>query len=300
MTNRIFLILTLLCFVWGCESDGKRGSGKKQVNSATQQEQTDDKVKRIKRIFYSLPSPLELTMLFKKEGAEYDTESLHDIQKRNDYLLTNKKALNLGVYGADLSYAGLFGNHQDAIEFFAATQIIAEDLGIGQTFQNQFISRLERNADNKDTLLEVISDFFLENDSYLKDLNRQDVSTYVLAGGWIEGIYLGTSMALNNENTEGIKHIIYGQRNSLENLNVLLENLTDKKGSEWLVDAVKSLEEDFNKLAENEMQMSNSAKEEDGVLKITSDTDVNEIQYSDSTFMIIKDKVAEIRTRIIE
>ena len=219
----------------------------RQVDSVeTQLSEEEDgeqeKVERIKRVFHGLPSPLELTVLFKKEGVQYHGNLLHQTAKRKEYSLSIKKALNLGVYGADLSYAGLFGQHNSAIEYFAASQILAEDLGIGRTFQHKFISRLEENAENKDTLLKVIGDFFLENDTYLKENDQQDISTFVLIGGWIEGMYLGTNIVDKDANVEGIRKIIVDQKTALHNIIVLLINVNATESSEQLVRQFGELE----------------------------------------------------------
>ena len=267
-------------------------------NSAISSQESRNKIVRIQKIFYTLPSPLELTYLFKKEGIEYQQEKLHDITRRSDYNLTVKKALNLGIYGADLSYAGLFGKHQAAIEYYTTTQLMAEDLGIGQTFQKEFISRLEQNANNKDTLLQVISEFFLDNDSYLKNQQQQDISTYILAGGWIEGLYLGTEMADTKANSDGIREIITGQRFSLDNLIILLESLSSKEGSEELLTAVKRIDNHFKNAPQTESKNETSATKKDGVLKINSQADP--FVLNDSSFALIKQEVAAIRTKIIE
>jgi len=252
------------------------------------------KAERIKKIFYSLPSPLELTLLFKKEGITYQSDKLHKINRRGNYSLTVKKALNLGVYGADLSYAGLFGKHQDAIQYFTATQLIAGDLGIAQVFQSEFISRLEENANNKDTLLQVISEFFLENDGYLKNHEQQDISTYVLTGGWIEGMYLGINMIGEEANSEGIREVIAGQKYSLHNLIVLLQNVESTNSQVQLIDKIGELEGLFNEIPSN---INSSASKEDGVLKIKGELPTT---IPDSTLAKIETLVAEIRLKIID
>jgi hypothetical protein len=287
--KKILTLLVLFSTILACVSEDNNRAKKvtsSSIEDSSKKEESMEKVKKIKRIFYSLPSPLELTLLFKKEGIVYYGEVLHDVDRRDDYVLTSAKALNLGVYGADLSYAGLFGKHQQAIEFFAVTKLLAEDLGIGETFQNRFISRLEENANNKDTLLQVISDFFLKNDAYLKDLNQQDISTHVLVGGWIEGIYLGISMAVEDVNRDGIKNIIIGQKYSLSNLITLLEDANDTRNQEtaWLLSSVEELEVLFDQLESN----TDSSGEKASTMP------------QDSLMLEIKNKVSEIRSKIIE
>lgn len=157
-----FSLSLLSVFFFACISDSPKSIEVEieKKDSSTNFENIE-KINSIKHIFFSLPSPIELTYLFKQEGVEYQRDKLFSTKEKDNYILPREKALILGIYGADLSYAGLFGKHQDAIEYFATVQMIAEDIGVGQTFQKEFILRLERNANSKDTLLQVISEFFM-------------------------------------------------------------------------------------------------------------------------------------------
>ena len=303
--NRISISLLIATTLFGCVSEVDN----RKKDDATQEETTKEskeqiearseaKVDQIKKIFYSLPSPIELTYLFKKEGINYQADKLHSIAARNNYNVTIKKALNLGVYGADLSYAGLFGNHEDAIEYYTTCQILAEEIGIGQTFQKEFISRIESNADNRDTLLQVISDFFLDNDAYLKDHRQQHISTYILIGGWIEGMYLGTQMEVKESDSKGIRTIIAGQKHSLISLLVLLNNIEDEESLNVLRENMEDLAKLFDQI--NYVKADeNKQKVEKKNGKIVLNTGESDTKIDDKTFEQIKNLVKEIRTSII-
>ena len=267
----VFLLTLSSFLLFACVNEERHRNEEKELRDSTKVVEVQGKINRIKKIFLSLPSPIELTYLFKKEGVEYQKDKLHDVKVKDDYILATKKALNLGVYGANLSYAGLFGEHQDAIDYFAASQLLADDLGVGKTFQKEFITRIEANANNKDTLLQVVTDFFLDNDSYLKDLNQQDISTFILLGGWIEGLYLGTEMADDFE-SDGIKQIIIDQSSSLDNLIILLDKISRPEKHIDLIRSVKSLQPYFNLLKNN---------------------------FDNSSFNKIKNNVSQIRENII-
>lgn len=302
LTQIIFFSTTISLLFTACVSEAdkrKKNSEEEEIQEVPVTESTD--VEQIKKIFFSLPSPIELTYLFKKEGINYQADKLHSIAARNNYNLTTKKALNLGVYGADLSYAGLFGQHEDAIEYYTTCQILAEEIGIGQTFKKEFISRIEGNANNRDTLMQVISDFFLDNDAYLKDHRQQFISTYVLLGGWVEGMYLGTQMEVNNSDSAGIRTIIAGQKHSLENLNKLLYKLEDSEGINLLKEKMTQLEKLFGKIDYSQPE---DYKKETKVVKqngkIVLNTGSQNPKIDAKTFSQIKELVKEIRTSIIE
>ena len=76
--NRISISLLIATTLFGCVSEVDN----RKKDDATQEETTKEskeqiearseaKVDQIKKIFYSLPSPIELTYLFKKEAGKF-------------------------------------------------------------------------------------------------------------------------------------------------------------------------------------------------------------------------------------
>lgn len=283
-----------MAFVLLLASCGQVETTNEKTQEAADTLALEEKDRKIKDIFFSLPSPLELSSLFKNQGVNYQIEKLHDTKKRDTYVTTIKKSLNLGIYGADLSYSGLFAQYEDAIRYFSSSQILAEELGIGQTFQKEFITRLEQNADNQDTLLQVISDFFLENDSYLKSTNQANVSTYVLIGGWIEGMYIGTNMITADSVGNGIKEVIIGQLSSLDNLLLLLNNSDKSIELNELRDKMHQLREYYNEIEYSEMSPEETNDESAIVLYSDNKAGI----MSDSTFNKVYNSISEIRESI--
>lgn len=293
-------IIILCLFLFACVENTSNPKKNAETNPASDLAKVDNKkAEQIKRIFYSLPSPMELSLLFKKEGVNYNGVKLHKTDKRTDYILADKKALNLGVYGADLSYAGLFGKHEDAIDYFSCSQLMADDLGVGQNFRKEFISRLEKSPNNRDTLLQVISDFFLNNDAYLKDQHQQDISTSILIGGWIEGMYLGAEMTDSKTDSSGIKAIIAGQKNSLENLLHLLSNRSKNTA---VIDSIQnsllSLNAYYQEIDYGKSKSSNKMEEKNGELVLN--TGNNTIYIADSTLKRISTQLKKARSFITD
>lgn len=71
-----------------------------------------DRMAQTKKIFFNIPSPMETAALLKKTGAQYNGKILNDVNKVDSYTAASQQALNLGVYGADLSYASVFNHTQ--------------------------------------------------------------------------------------------------------------------------------------------------------------------------------------------
>src|SRR5688572_18240997 len=66
----------------------------------------DDKQISAQNVFNSIPARAEIVRLIGESKIEYDPSYLNNPDVASKYSLENSRALNLGVYGADLSVAG--------------------------------------------------------------------------------------------------------------------------------------------------------------------------------------------------
>ena len=183
------------------------------------------KVRDVKaqNVFYSIPSPIETTTLLKAAGAKYNAKILNPIENAAKYETVAAKALNLGVYGSDLSFTSIFDQTQESMLYLRCTNKLASGLGISGAFDETTTSRIEANMQNRDSLLAIISDSYWNADSYLKENGQPGVSALIVAGGWMEGLYIATQVAAATKN-EGIITRIGEQKLSLDNLIALLES----------------------------------------------------------------------------
>lgn len=83
---------------------------------------------------FSIPSPMQTALLLKESGASYDNTLLNSTSSAVKNETASSKALNLGIYGADLGYATIFDNTEDAIEYVATTKKMSGELGISNRF----------------------------------------------------------------------------------------------------------------------------------------------------------------------
>jgi hypothetical protein len=145
---------------------------------------------------------METAALLKKAGAEYDKDILNDVKHVNDYTSASKQALNLGIYGADLSYASVYNNTQESMLYTSCAQQLSKKLGVDNAFNEQVVSRLEQNRNNRDSLLSIISETYWQVDGYLKENQRDNISALMIAGGWVEGLYIASQVAAQHDTPE--------------------------------------------------------------------------------------------------
>jgi len=193
----------------------------------------DDTVhtKKVKKIFYNVPSPIEMANLMQKAGVEYRKDILNPITNKDNYTLIADIALNLGVYGADLSYTRMFDQIQQSVTYLSAIRTLSDALGIPQEAGSSTISKMEDNMDNRDSLLQIITDTYSSADIYLKENDRGNTATLIIVGGWVEALYIATQVSGDNKL---IYERIAEQKYALNNLIELIKTYNDESLEEIL------------------------------------------------------------------
>lgn len=195
-------------------------------------------------VFNSLPDRKLIIKLIEENKLEYNPDFLNDPSLVSKYSTETYKAINLGIYGSDLSISSSFDQTQESMIFLKCVNILAGNLGVNSAFDQRMFERIETNKNNKDSVLEIVTDAFRKVDEILKYNNRPATSAIILSGCWIEGLYVSCSMgeSLNNEN---IIRTIIVQKESLKNLVVMVEAVKLDPSAEFLLTDLKDLYKSF-------------------------------------------------------
>ena len=244
---------------------------------------------------FSIPSPIQTALLIKGVGVNYNKDMLNEPSKVTNYSTKFKKAINLGVYGADLGYVTLYNNTQDAISFLTAIKSIGDDLGVSEAFDVELVERFERNIDNQDSLLILISDAYKSSDRYLKSNEQNDLGGLILAGGWIESLYFTTNAASMSANQEVINRVAE-QKTTLSNLVKILSPNYNNPEFAGLIDSLKELEAIYKEIENVYTYVKPSV---DAANKTTTIKSTTKINISEEQLKAITEKVMQIRIQII-
>lgn len=185
-------------------------------------ELTPERVEKVQEVFATIPSPMETADLFYNSGMEYVAEATNPEENVNKYVTNGQKALNLGVYGADLSYANVFDQSQESMIYINCSKKLSDALDISSAFDIATVERIEESVNNRDSLMVIIDDAFKIIEAHLNETGQDHLSALIMTGGWIEGLYLGTR-TLDKENPEAeLMKKIVDQKSSLTSLMDLL------------------------------------------------------------------------------
>lgn len=245
---------------------------------------------------FSLPSPYHLTMMIKEAGTRFNESLLNSVDNNQNYTSLYKKCVNLGVYGADLAYMNIYGQSPLIVNQFSVIKNIANDLDLTSAFNKSLVERVENNVDNTDSLLRIMSNTYRDVDVYLKESQRQREGALVLAGGWIEAMYIMTQLVKETNNDKLVQRIGESKQ-PLENLIKILSPYyaeLDEIGA--LVDALIELSADFDEVEQHYTYVVPEIDVENRMTIIKSRTTV---EVPNSVLTSVTGKVATIRKQII-
>ena len=228
-TGILAVLMLFFLLLPGCKS----GGGKVQKNETEAGppkdiERVQQDIKQANKIFEALPSPLESAMLIKSAGAPFDRKFLNSVDNAKLYTTTRNQALNLGIYTCDLSFASLYDQTQLIIDYMNAAKKMADGLGILDAIDQKTLENLEENINNKEAIMDIISETFLNSNSYLADNDQSAVAAIVMVGGWLEGLYISTQLVnLKEFNGNKLVTTIVDQKLSID---ILVNLLNSNKG----------------------------------------------------------------------
>ncbi|MCF8390477.1 MAG: hypothetical protein K9H12_07265 [Bacteroidales bacterium] len=286
----------------GCSSDKKADNqNNSELTEGFNSELDDDlaeKINTAKRIFYSLPSPLETAMLIKNAGADYDENLLNPISNAENYNTNMEMALNLGIFSTDLSYASLFDQTQATLNYINAAKKMADGLEILDAIDETIINRLEENINNRDVIIDIISETLLNSSSFLEDRGLQSTSAIILVGGWVEGLHIATSLVPKGSDLKSNKLVerIVDQKLSLGIVINLLENNSESVEIQSLLKDVNALKVIYDKIRIEQGEIN---AVEDPKTNITTLKSESTIVITPEIFGELTKKVRELRTKYI-
>lgn len=173
-------------------------------------------------ILQQIPAPLEISVLLKESGREYNVSYLNSADNLSRYNSNFKKALNLGIYGTDLGYTNIYEQNMDGIKYMSSIKELADGLNIGQFFDVETIGRLATNSKNLDSLLLITTQNFNKINHYLQSQSRANLSVLLLTGGWLEALHIVCEVAKANPDNRQLQETIGEQKIILENIMLLL------------------------------------------------------------------------------
>lgn len=296
MRNNCIIILIITIAIWLSSCVGHERDSFKEIKISDEDTDSVTTFITYKNAIYCVPSPQLVNLYIKSLGIYPERSAINPISNTERYTTTFRKALNLGVFGADMGYMNVFTMADNTGEYLKAIQNLAADLSLGGIFNREFFTHLDGLKNNQDSLIRFLNSAFIKADFYLKDNSRQQVCALIVAGGWIECFYLLSYTYSKYKNKE-VFEMLMQQKYILDNIIKMLAPYYESSAEiQLLTDSMVDLAYDFDALDFKYSYNDPIYKEIDGVVYIYNQNKiVNSLGNIDN---IIK-KIFDIRYKLI-
>lgn len=303
MTRRfIFFVVVAILFSScnSCRNSGKRLSDDfvipDSLNSEKQPLEISPSV--ISDMVQNISSPIETAAVIKGLKVPFNKDYIANTKFSENFNTNFAKALGLGIYGCDLGYLNMYGKTSLVIDYITAVRSLADGIQVGQFFDFTTLKRLATNNENIDSLVLISQQSMTRIDTYLKENKRSNLSVVIVAGVWIEGLYLSSMVAQETKHQRMIE-TIGEQKEIISPLMILMNNYKKDPNMARLIQSFEEIKSLYSEVKITSEVGEPTAVEVNGVLTIKPN-DIQRIELSDETLQKIIAKVQEVRGKLLK
>jgi hypothetical protein len=234
----VLLIIGITCL------DSCKNSTSSNQQKKVEKEQVKELSTQIETHVYPLPTSAEVIKTLTQLEVGYRVGLTNPVENSKKYFESSRRAINLGAYGADLSYATLYNKQQEVIEYLDVIASLANELNMSKIYNQDLYPKIKQNVDNRDELVKILTSTFNDTYAYLADNEQQPSALLVVGGAWIEGMYLTTQVSEAAYQVAGISKVMLDQKASFETfIEITKPYLTDPSVGDFvkLLDPVKKV-----------------------------------------------------------
>ncbi|MDT8401977.1 MAG: hypothetical protein RQ743_09800 [Bacteroidales bacterium] len=258
--KKIFLLAITLVLVFStlftsCNSCKNRGVDKdqKKIKIEDPGAITDE----IEKHVYPLPTSAEVIKMLTELEVGYIIGISNPVDNATNYITSKSQAINLGIYGTDLSYATLYNMNQDVINFLDVIRELTNSLKMSKIYSRELYDDIKNSFDNRDKLVEILTNAFNKTYAYLAENDQESLALLVVAGAWVEGMYITTHISEQVYHVEGIVRVLLEQKESFELYLELAEPFTDDPVVGEMLDILEPVKKVYEEVEDNSLTMKN-------------------------------------------
>lgn len=239
----LLLLLAAPLFQWGC--GGSKDNVHDSVVVKNDSPQVNDSTQaKYQRLISNIPIPLDILQKLSSSGVSYRDSLVNPVANLSNYSNSNTQAMNLGIYGADLTYVISMEQFGEVGGHIKAVKKLADVIVIPTAFDQSMMDRYNNNRNNRDSLADMIYQSYRRIDATLKSNERIGLAALVVTGGWVESLYLTTQHMTRDKDGLRNKTLLktfFDQQQHLTNLISLLAEFRNDTYITQIKDALTDL-----------------------------------------------------------
>lgn len=290
MKRNYFLLAPLAASLMLVSCGGDKTEGSEDI-SAIDSTQTEVQTTQVTETFFQVPSPGEMLTFIKMVGGKNNknVSFLNSPDNQKNYTDNKAKALNFGIYSCDLSYCSIFEIGTEALRYFKVVKQLGDQIGVSAAIKPEVLKRLEGNIGNPDSLSVITDDVYFTSFETLESSKQGPTLSLVVAGGWIESLYIATNLAKYDAKSPVVERLA-DQKYTLDNLIEFLKKYESDPSVASVITQFVELQAEFNKIGEKDAATITSTDKSKKILGGGKELSLTAEQYK-----VIVDKIKAIR-----
>ncbi|MDD2548743.1 MAG: hypothetical protein PHD00_01465 [Bacteroidales bacterium] len=302
MQKNLILLLSLVVLVSSCNflgSDRKKSSKEFDIPAELLEDKPLEIASEvIDEMIENVSSPVETAALIKGLNVPFNRSYLADTKLEKNLNTSFQKAMGLGIYGANLGYINMYERTSLVINYITTIKSLAEGIQVGQFFDFATLNRIATNKENLDSLMLISQQSFNRIEDYLRETNRPHLSVVIVAGIWIEGLYISTRVTQDAPNMR-MKEIIGEQKVAMNSLMLLLRNYQKETNIAKLIADLEEIQELYKQVKITYEYLDPTSEVVDGVLTVKQN-DKQIIDMPEEILTEIIEKVQNLRNSLLQ
>lgn len=265
-------------------------------------EQVDEDIVKIEEqlaeISYTVPTPNELFDIVKALGGELNVGLINSLDNKDNYVDLKSKALNFGVYSADLGYMSCFENGIEFLKYTKAIENLGNELGISEVFDQDLMDRIANNEDDFDSLFTISNETYFDSYLYLEENKKGQELSLIIIGGYIESLYIVTNLIEEYKEGNEMLERIGAQKLVLENIIDFCSQYADETAVSEALSSIMELKSVFDDNMTFVEPDAKAAAQNDGDVRVVASS--GSYEMNEKTFNAVKAQITELRNNITQ
>ncbi len=235
------LAFSMLYLISACGEDASNNNEKDSLNQDVTEINEDN------LITYLIPSPKDMFAFTKEGDLKYSGVVLNAKDNADKYIDTKSQEIGFGIYSADLAYTAAFNQTSTAGEYLKVVESLSDKIGLSSVFTESLINRFKK-IENKDSLMKVTNDTYYDIVKFLEENDRNTSLSLISVGGWLESLYIVTSLQNTYDSNSDVIQLIADQKNIFENIILSLQQREADPNVADLIKELQPIKEIYDKL----------------------------------------------------
>ncbi len=295
MKQATYLILMLFALLlWNCADGPDRQEERKRA--ALEKEAQEPMEEKKESVYYPIPSPEQMFGFISDNGVSYSKNLMNPHENYQSYVDPGKKALNFGVYTADLAYSASYQDIETTLDLYKVVKLMGADLNIEDMMTEDMMNNMQSHLQDKDSLAIIAGQSYYQAVEYLESNGQKGKLALMSLGGWVESLYITVNAISDFDPESETAQRLADQKITFGNLYVYLRKNEEEVGVKQEIKDIQGIRSVFASLKESRKGRS-TEKAKGGKLILGGGS---RITISENQFDALKKAINEYRTNLIK